>query len=62
MVGSADENIAKYKAGWKGGKWFSGPLKPLTQTFVSGYSEANKTVRGEKDYPRIPIVLGVGSK
>lgn len=61
-LGSASENEAKYKAGWKGGGGFDGPVPFPVRPIVSGRSENTKNMREEKSVPSIPVVLGRGSK
>lgn len=43
-----EDNVAKYKAGFKGGPYFKDPIKEPRRPFVKAVTEANSTVRKEK--------------
>lgn len=60
---SREANIATFKAGWKGGQWFKTDfVKTPVRPFVDGISATNREMRHEKDYKRVPTVLGRGSQ
>lgn len=55
MAATAEENLRKYKAGWKGDYSRVPVLEPV-RPFVNGLPASNREMRAEGTVPTIPVL------